>query len=239
MAITRVTTDGITDSAVSTAKIGANAVDTTKIGADVIVADDIADNAVTVAQIQDGAISSGKIADDAVTSAKINSGAIDGSHLSVNAFMIDSWYMTADIVASSASFNIGVSDSSAWTNQTSNTNRGSSRMSQSGGIFTFPSTGIYKINFHGTFNADGSDTNLRIDIATTTDNSTYTDTARQHVFNTASNQYSSGHVSYVFDVTNTSTHKIKFAMDSSTGATIKGGQDPMSTYVIFQRLGDT
>ena len=36
MAITRVTTDGITDSAVSTAKIGANAVDTTKIGADVM-----------------------------------------------------------------------------------------------------------------------------------------------------------------------------------------------------------
>ena len=67
MAITRVTTDGITDSAVSTAKIGANAVDTTKIGADVIVADDIADNAITVAQIQDGAI----------TSAKLNSAALN------------------------------------------------------------------------------------------------------------------------------------------------------------------
>ena len=61
MAITRVTTDGITDSAVSTAKIGANAVDTTKIGADVIVADDIADNAITVAQISDGAITSAKL----------------------------------------------------------------------------------------------------------------------------------------------------------------------------------
>ena len=62
MAITRVTTDGITDSAVSTAKIGANAVDTTKIGADVIVADDIADNAITVAQIQDGAVTAAKLA---------------------------------------------------------------------------------------------------------------------------------------------------------------------------------
>ena len=73
MAITRVTTDGITDSAVSTAKIGANAVDTTKIGTDVIVADDIADNAITVAQIQDGAITAAKIADNTITGAKLNS----------------------------------------------------------------------------------------------------------------------------------------------------------------------
>ena len=74
MAITRVTTDGITDSAVSTAKIGANAVDTTKIGADVIVADDIADNAVTVAQIQDGAISTAKIANNTITTGHLHTG---------------------------------------------------------------------------------------------------------------------------------------------------------------------
>lgn len=81
MAITRVTTDGITDSAVSTAKIGANAVDTTKIGADVIVADDIADNAITVAQIQDGAVTDAKIA--AMASSKLTGAlpALDGSAL--------------------------------------------------------------------------------------------------------------------------------------------------------------
>jgi len=58
---TKVTTEGIADSAVSTAKIGANAVDTSKIGADVIVADDIADNAITVAQISDGAVTHAKL----------------------------------------------------------------------------------------------------------------------------------------------------------------------------------
>ena len=61
MAFTKVTTDGIADSAVSTAKIGANAVDTTKIGADVIVADDIANNAITVSQISDGAVTHAKL----------------------------------------------------------------------------------------------------------------------------------------------------------------------------------
>ncbi len=61
MAFTKVTTDGIADSAVSTAKIGANAVDTSKIGADVIVADDIAANAITVAEISDGAVTHAKL----------------------------------------------------------------------------------------------------------------------------------------------------------------------------------
>ena len=84
MAFTKVTTDGIADSAVSTAKIGANAVDTTKIGADVIVADDIADNAITVAQISDGAVSTAKIANDAVSTAKIADNAITAAKVNIN-----------------------------------------------------------------------------------------------------------------------------------------------------------
>ena len=71
MTFTKVTTEGIADSAVSTAKIGANAIDTTKIGADVIVANDIAANAITVAEISDGAVSTAKIADLGVSTAKI------------------------------------------------------------------------------------------------------------------------------------------------------------------------
>lgn len=187
----------------------------------------------------DNTISTAKIQASAITGAKIASSEIDGSHLDTNAFMIDTWYMTVDKVASGSSFFIGSSDSSTWTNQTSNTNRGSSRMSVSTDTFTFPSTGVYRIDFFGTFYADGSDPNLRVDISTTTDDSTYTDVVRQSIFHTASTQFASGHVTYVFDVTNTGTHKVKLTMDSSTGATIKGGQNPMYTYVVFERLGDT
>ena len=187
----------------------------------------------------DNTISTAKIINDAITGAKIASSEIDGSHLDTNAFMIDTWYMTADIVASGSSFDIGSSDSSTWTNQTTSTNRGSSRMSVSTDTFTFPSTGIYRIDFLGTFYADATDTNLRVDISTTTDNSTYTDVVRQAIFHTAGAQYASAYATYVFDVTNTGTHKVKLTMDSSTGATIKGGQNPMYTYVVFERLGDT
>ena len=198
-----------------------------------------ADNTISSAKIATDAVSTAKIANNAVTTAKIQSGAIDGSLLNENAFMIDTWYHTADIVSSAASFLVGSSDSSDWTNQTSNTNRGSSRMSESSGVFTFPSTGIYRIVFSGTFYADGSDTNLRLDILTTTDNSTYIDAVRQSVFQTAAQQNSSIQCHYVFDVTNTTTHKVQFSMDSATNATIRGGQEPMMTYVIFERLGNT
>ena len=66
MAVTRVTTDGITDSAVNSAKIGV----------DVIAAEDLAANSVTVSEISDGAVAAAKLADGAVTHAKLHSAAL-------------------------------------------------------------------------------------------------------------------------------------------------------------------
>ena len=57
MAVTRVSTDGLADSAVNSAKIGV----------DVITDADLANNSVTVNEISDNAVSSDKIAADAVT----------------------------------------------------------------------------------------------------------------------------------------------------------------------------
>ena len=187
----------------------------------------------------DNTISTAKIQNNAITGAKIASTNIDGSHLDTNAFMIDTWYHSGHITASGSSFIIGSSDSSNFTNQTTTTNRGSSRMSENAGRFTFPSTGIYKLNYFVSVEADGADNNIRADIAITTDDNTYTDTARQYFFHTVANQLSSAHVSYVFDVTNTTTHKVRFSIDSSTGCSIRGGELPMLTYVTFERLGDT
>ena len=214
--------------------LGANA-----LASNSVTSAKIADDAVVAADITDGSVTTAKLADDAVTTAKIASEAMDGSHVGTNAFMLDTWYMTVDKVSSGSSFNIGSSDSSAWTNQTTTTNRGSSRMSVSGDTFTFPSTGIYRIDFFGTFYADAADTNIRLDIATTTDNATFGDVVRQSAFHTASAQFASCHASYIFDVTSTTTHKVRFTMDSATSATIKGGQTPMYTYVVFERMGNT
>ena len=214
--------------------LGANA-----LASNSVTSAKIATDAVINAKIGTGAVGSDEIADGTIINSKLADESVGGSNIGANAFMLDTWYMTVDKVSSGSSFNIGSSDSSTWTNQTTTTNRGSSRMSVSGDTFTFPSTGIYRIDFFGTFYADGADTNIRLDIATTTDNATFGDVVRQSSFHTASAQFASCHASYIFDVTSTTTHKVRFTMDSATSATIKGGQTPMYTYVVFERMGNT
>jgi hypothetical protein len=50
-------------------------------------------------------------------------------------------------------------------------------MSQSSGIFTFPSTGVWKIEFDTHFSYNGSTRQIRTYIMTTTDNSSYSEAA--------------------------------------------------------------
>ena len=75
MAVTRVSTDGLADSAVNSAKIGV----------DVITDADLANNSVTANEISNNAITSDKIAADAVTSVKIPSDAITSAKIAANA----------------------------------------------------------------------------------------------------------------------------------------------------------
>ena len=101
-------------------------------------------------------------------------------------------------------------------------------MTQSSGIFTFPSTGIYLIE--ATFNSNSNSNNY---IATTTDNSSYTDSAL--IVCKSDTMHSN---SFIFDVTNTSTHKVKFRVASNLGV-IVGNTDYNRTCFTFIRLGDT
>jgi len=95
MALTKVTSGTITDSAVTAAKIADGTVVAAEIADDAIVAAKIADDAVTTAKIADANITTALVADDAVTTAKIldanittakiAADAIDGTKLADNA----------------------------------------------------------------------------------------------------------------------------------------------------------
>ena len=74
MAVTRVSTDGLADSAVNSAKIGV----------DVITDDDLANNSVTANEITNNAVTSNKIAANAVTSAKLDTNAVTSAKLDTN-----------------------------------------------------------------------------------------------------------------------------------------------------------
>ena len=122
-----------------------------------------------------------------------------------------------------------------------------SNMTQSSGVFTFPSTGIYKVTFQGqAYQPSGyDDRGVKFIIQTTTDNSNYADAGR--VFNAMlwtpndNQEYSAAMVSIVFDVTNVSTHKVRFQYGSSQGTTVylRGDTDENNTNFEFLRLGDT
>ena len=124
----------------------------------------------------------------------------------------------------------------------------SAGMTASSGVFTFPSTGIWLIQFHLEMNASSGsqDRGMRGFIQTTTNNSSYADTVEtnfQSAWEVNTNAaYNNGDTQFIFDVTNTTTHKVRFAMGTQQGNsnTVRSGNvTSLRTSVVFLRLGDT
>ena len=101
-------------------------------------------------------------------------------------------------------------------------------MTESSGIFSFPSTGIYLIDANTAVNV-GQETFIK----TTTDNSTYDDAVK--IVNQSDRSHSG---SFIFDVTNTSTHKVRMTTTGASGVMV-GDTNKNTSYFTFIRLGDT
>ena len=116
-------------------------------------------------------------------------------------------------------------------------------MSQSSGIFTFPSTGMWFIQAQGEFWLGGDSRYNQLIIETTTDNSSYNEAAKS-TGGIAQAESSSTHTNsssfYIFDVTNVSTHKVRFTSStSSSSVSVYGDTNRNFTCMTFIRLGDT
>ena len=179
--------------------------------------------------ITDGTIATGDIADDAVTAAKST------AHITV----ADHYIVTAAFAGDADPVSSNISRASAADSVFGNIG---SAMSVSSGVFTFPSTGIYKVEFIPYFNDTAANNSVRGLIQTTTNNSSY-DTRAQNPTNIAdidTYNYGSVYVSVLFDVTNTSTHKVRFNMYSGYGGfDINGDTNTNETYATFTRVGGT
>ena len=114
MALTKVTTGGITDATVATADIADDAVTTAKIAAGNITATELGSDSVTGAKIAAGAVNNAnKIQDSIITGAKVGSGTITDGNLATNSVTtgkIANDAVTVDKVADDA---IGVAQLSA------------------------------------------------------------------------------------------------------------------------------
>jgi len=117
-------------------------------------------------------------------------------------------------------------------------------LSQSSGIFTFPSTGIYYVTFELYSTVENDETALRSQVSTTIDNSSYAVAAYGSVgIQRSSGAYQLTSIAQtLFDVTNTTNCKVKFGYNAAvapSGSEIKGDTNYNQTHFIAIRLGDT
>ena len=112
-------------------------------------------------------------------------------------------------------------------------------MTQSSGVFTFPSTGIYLIMAKGSYSASSSATSNynEMDLHTTTDGSSFNRAAIGWCY-IASGGYGTAACDFMFDVTNTSTHKVKFrGASASSNAYLTANTNDNQTHFTFIKLG--
>ena len=158
--------------------------------------------------------------------------------------MLQQWYLSSTYAISGSSETRIASTN--WAKASSISGRGitdiGSSMTASSGIFTFPSTGIYTVEFQTTINP-GDDTNYQTGIRFTTNDSTYNRVAWAYIgFETDGNPPSRGNafVKATVDVTDTTNCKIDtFGQDNdSVGINVMGDGSP-HTSLTFTRIGDT
>ena len=114
-------------------------------------------------------------------------------------------------------------------------------MGYSSGIFSFPSTGYWHIMFQTFCYSNSDQDNIELHLMTTTNNSSYTTLSQAygHMNNDdGGNLYTTIQVNHIFDVTDVSTHKVKFKT-AGTSATFHTSAHRDESYAIFKRLAAT
>ena len=112
-------------------------------------------------------------------------------------------------------------------------------MSESSGVFTFPSTGIYYISYVASLYLIQSNNYAGVFLDGTTNNSSYVEISKAYGGSGDSARYTMVNGDIIFDVTDTSTHKVKLRAYSENNINIQGDTAATRTGITFIRLGDT
>jgi len=193
-------------------------------------------NTLDVGTPSDNTVTASKIASDAVTTAKINDNAVTSAKM-FSTFKngiteADIWRLTANVTSDGdITTNLERADDASY-------GKIGTGMTESSGVFTFPSTGIYLVQSQGTFFCISGGDNVKLFTNVTINNSSYDLTAQ--MFGGASQQENTGFATCLVDVTDTSNVKVKFSAESiSTGSYVEGNTDSNKSSFTFIRLGDT
>ena len=150
--------------------------------------------------------------------------------------MVDHWRLSADVDPTD---NTSYYVASNWERVDSDGfGQLGTGMTESSGEFTFPKTGIYHIHATGVFYGNAHSSNLYI--ATTTNGSSYSDAAVGLDRVATDSTATTASCDHIFDVTNTSTHKVKYKVYvSGSSLTINGSSSRTESGITFTRIGNT
>ena len=114
-------------------------------------------------------------------------------------------------------------------------------MSESSGIFTFPSTGYYLVTMNMQFSSAAVDNDYILNqIQYTTDNSSYSNAAFSYASIKNNSTYQMCSVKKMFDITDTSNQKVRFNTTSQDdNHYVQTDSSQNGTYAMFMKLGDT
>ena len=150
--------------------------------------------------------------------------------------MADQWRLTASINGTNGDItaNLERNDSPSY---------GSigTGMTESSGIFSFPSTGIYLVTVSAYFNStSGVVDYMGVGTLVTINNSSYSTVNQNYNNANATDQYGGVFIADIIDVTDTANVKVKFNVSTeNVNFRLLGATDNNATSFTFIRLGDT
>jgi len=259
--------------ALVTADIPDDSITSAKIVDATIAAGDLAANSVDSSELVDGSIDTIHVGDNQITLAKL-AGGTDGNIISYDASGDpvaiatgdDGEVLTSAGVGQPPAFEAasggGITEADLW-RTTSNGNgdldpvvnweradtNGAGKlgtgMTESSGVFTFPSTGLWFVKFEASFFRNGSSRWNLFDMHWSTNSGgawALTATGNAFIIQTdGGNTYNSASCNQILDVTDVGVQRVKFKVEYavSTNSYLLGDSNQNQTHVTFIRLGDT
>jgi len=149
---------------------------------------------------------------------------------------IDTYRLTSDLTSSNWTLDANLERADHQTFSKLGTG-----MTESSGIFTFPSTGFYLVQYHQNVTSNADRRAVYAKIMTTHDNGTYVEHYTSDSVARVESNYTAtmASVAVVVDVTDTTNIKVKFGGSSTGSCIVSGNTNANTTYMTFIRLGDT
>ena len=187
----------------------------------------IADGSITATKLAANAVTTTAIADSAVTPVK--------STITGGITMYDEWRRSTNGSGTGTITNDWERNDSSWFAQLG------TGMTQSSGVFTFPSTGIYIVHYHvmGYRNGDSPFFGANLYVSTDSGSNWTTVVYSRNSNNADGDAYATAYGHSSIDVTNASTYRVKLVIDTAGTWTWRGNTTFNESFMTFMKAGET